>query len=54
MDKTFVEMVKVYFESLMRDYGFEILSAVESPRNYLWEGRVVYATKATSAVIESS
>lgn len=54
MDKTFVEMVKVYFEFLMRDYGFEILSVVESPRNYLWEGRVVYATKATSAVIESS
>lgn len=52
MEKTFVEMVKVYFEFLVMDYDFEMLSAAESPRNYFWEGRVVYATKATYVCVE--
>jgi hypothetical protein len=47
MEKTFVQMVKLHFEYLIRKYSFDLLTSVESPRGHRWEGRVEYATKLT-------
>ncbi len=52
MKKTFTQVTKETFEYLVRDYGFEILSAADSPRGHFWEGEVNYTTKMTYIYIE--
>jgi hypothetical protein len=52
MKKTFVQVVVEKFKFLVRDYGFEIQSSTESPRNYLWEGWVEYCNQSTYIEIE--
>lgn len=52
MKKIFVQIVKECFGFLIKDYGFEVLSAVESPRGHFWEGEVNYVTKTTYVYVE--
>ena len=47
MEKTFVQMVLEQFKYLIDKHSFDILSSVESPRGYRWEGGVKYATEKT-------
>lgn len=52
MKTTFAQIVKEKFKFLVHDYGFEILSCMESPRGHFWEGEVNYTTKLTYIYIE--
>jgi hypothetical protein len=44
MQTTFVKIVQNHFSFLIRDFGFSLSSATESPRGDQWEGDVQYTT----------
>lgn len=47
-------MIQEKFSFLIKDYSFSLLSSIESPRDYPWEGEVVYSTPVTYINIESA
>jgi hypothetical protein len=47
MQITFVKAVQHYFEFLLSEFGFTLLSATESPRGERWEGNVKYISSST-------
>ncbi len=52
MKNTFVEISQRYFYYLIQDYKFELLSLVESPRGYYWEGELIYVTQDTYVCVK--
>lgn len=52
MENFFVQVVKEKFGYLVADYGFRVSDFSRSPRDYLWEGKIIYAATSTCIHIE--
>lgn len=52
MKKRFIETSKTQFNFLIENYGFKIISLVDSPRGYFEEGQIIFATEATYIFME--
>ncbi|MGE5375671.1 MAG: hypothetical protein ACM3XO_11500 [Bacteroidota bacterium] len=54
MQNIFIKMVQQYFEFLLKDFEFTLISAIDSPRGENWEGNVQYVSKTTYIEISST
>jgi hypothetical protein len=54
MQATFVNLVQDYFEFLLNEFGFTLISTNESPRGDRWEGNVKYVSRSTYVELNSS